>query len=83
MLARIIQLAVNAYIFVILARAVLSWVNPDPRHPAVRLLDRLTEPVLRPIRDRLNMNGPVDFSPMVAVLILLVLQQILLHFIAD
>lgn len=83
MLARIIQLAVNAYIFIILARAVLSWVNPDPRHPAARFLDRLTEPVLRPIRERLNMNGPVDFSPMVAVLILLVLQQILLSFIPD
>ena len=51
--ARLLELLLWAYFWIIIARAVLSWVNPDPFNPIVRFLYRVTEPVLRPIRRRL------------------------------
>ena len=68
-LARLAQLALEAYFWIIIARAVLSWVNPDPFNPVVRFLYRVTEPVLRPIRRRLpTFQMGLDLSPMVVLL---------------
>ena len=50
--------------WIIVIRALLSWVNPDPWNPIVRFLYQVTEPVLRPIRQRLPAAG-IDFSPLV------------------
>jgi YggT family protein len=68
--ARVLELAINAYIWIIIARALLSWVNPDPYNPIVRFLNRITEPVLRQVRYRLPDLGGLDLSPMVVILIL-------------
>jgi len=68
--ARVLELAINAYIWIIIARALLSWVNPDPYNPIVRFLNRITEPVLRQVRYRLPNLGGLDLSPMVVILIL-------------
>ena len=66
--ARVIELVLWAYFFIIIARALLSWVSPDPYNPIVRFLYRVTETVLRPIRDRLPlMTMGLDFSPMIFV----------------
>jgi YggT family protein len=55
--------------WIIIARAVLSWVNPDPYNPIVRFLYRVTEPVLRPIRNRLpTFQMGLDLSPLVVLL---------------
>lgn len=70
-LARLLELAINAYIWIIIARAIISWVNPDPSNPIVRFLYRATEPVLRPVRYRLPTWGMgLDLSPMVVILVL-------------
>jgi YggT family protein len=70
-LARLLELAINAYIWIIIIRAILSWVNPDPYNPIVRFLYRVTEPVLRPIRHRLPTTSMgLDLSPMVLILVL-------------
>jgi YggT family protein len=70
-LARLLELAINAYIWIIIIRAILSWVNPDPYNPIVRFLYRVTEPVLRPIRYRLpTASMGLDLSPMVVILVL-------------
>jgi YggT family protein len=69
--ARIVELAINVYIWVIIARALISWVNPDPYNPIVRFLYRVTEPVLRMVRRRMPMlAGGLDLSPMIVILIL-------------
>jgi YggT family protein len=62
----------NIYTWIIIAAAVISWVNPDPYHPAVRLLRRLTEPVLAPIRRLLPpwKTFGLDFSPMIVILVI-------------
>ena len=56
-----------AYMWIIIIRALLSWVNPDPWNPIVRFLYQVTEPVLRPIRRRLPYTA-IDFSPLIVIL---------------
>lgn len=82
-LARILELAINAYIWIIIARALLSWVNPDPYNPIVRFLNRITEPVLRQVRYRLPNMGGLDLSPMVVILVLYFLDWFLVSSLRD
>ena len=56
------------YQLLIIVRAVQSWVRVDPRHPFVRGIASVTEPVLSPIRS-FAMFGTVDFSPVVVIVI--------------
>jgi YggT family protein len=74
--ARLVDWVLTAYTWVIIIRALISWVNPDPWNPIVQFLVRVTEPVLAPIRRRLPMTG-IDFSPIVAILGLQFLQWFL------
>lgn len=77
-LAAIIDISLTIYMWIIIARAVISWVNPDPYNPIVRFLYAVTEPVLYAIRRRLPMGfGGIDFSPMVAILAIIFLQKFL------
>jgi YggT family protein len=62
----------DAYFWVIVIRALLSWFSPDPYHPIVRFLVAVTEPVLKPLRKLLPPHrlGGIDLSPLFAILIL-------------
>ena len=72
----LINLVLTAYMWIIIARAVLSWVNPDPRNPIVRFLYQATEPVLRAIRRRLpTFQLGLDLSPMIVLIGIWVLQR--------
>jgi YggT family protein len=83
-MARILELLLWAYFWVIIARAVLSWVNPDPFNPIVRFLYRVTEPVLRPIRHRLpTLAMGLDLSPMVVLLAIYFLESFLVGSLRD
>jgi YggT family protein len=64
-------------IMLIFITSLLSWVQPDPRNPMVRLLHGIVDPVLHPIRSLLPTAMGMDFSPMVAILILYVLQNLI------
>ena len=66
--AKVIDIGLTLYMWVIIARAVVSWVNPDPYNPIVRFLITITEPVLYPIRRRLPTFGGLDFSPILVIL---------------
>lgn len=82
--ARLLELVLWAYFWIIIARAVLSWVNPDPFNPIVRFLYRVTEPVLRPIRRRMPMVGMgLDLSPMLVILAIYFLQAFLVESVRD
>ncbi|HNU85172.1 MAG TPA: YggT family protein [Syntrophales bacterium] len=77
-LARILDVALSLYTWVIIIRALLSWVNPDPYNPIVRFLYRATEPVLRPVRRWLPLgNIGIDLSPAVVIAAILFLQYFL------
>jgi YggT family protein len=83
-LARLVDLACWAYFWIIIARALLSWVSPDPYNPIVRFLYRVTEPVLRPIRDRLpTFQLGLDLSPLVVLLALQFVQWFVVDTLRD
>ena len=82
-LATVADYVLWLYMWVIIARALISWVNPDPWNPIVRFLERVTEPVLYPIRHRLGWKLGVDISPIIAILIIIFLQVALVQSLKD
>ncbi len=81
-IALLIQLILQLYSFIILARVLMSWVNIDPESPLARAIYQLTEPVLEPIRNLMPPASGLDFSPIIAILLLQVLGRILVSFFA-
>ncbi len=76
--AKIIDIALTAYMWIIVIRAVLSWVNPDPYNPIVRFLYQITEPVMARVRRWIPLRGMgIDFSPMIILLAIVFLQSFL------
>lgn len=83
-LAALLHLVLNIYIWILIARAIISWVSPDPSNPIVRFLYRVTEPVLRPVRNLLPLQGlGLDLSPMIVLLIIYVLDRFLVSSLLD
>lgn len=54
----------------IIIRAVLSWFSINPNNPALIVLHQVTEPILAPLRRLIPRMGPMDITPMVAIIIL-------------
>ena len=78
--AKILDIGLSLYMWIIIGRAVISWVNPDPYNPIVRFLNAVTEPVLYPIRRRLPFHlGGIDFSPILIILAIIFLQTLLVQ----
>jgi YggT family protein len=74
-LAKVLDMFLTIYIWIIVIRALISWVNPDPYNPIVQFLYRVTEPVLRPIRRWLPFrNIGIDFSPIVVIAVIIFIQ---------
>ena len=65
----------------ILGRVILSWINLSPDNPIVVLIYGITEPILAPIRRVLPSTGMLDLSPMVALIIMIIIQSVLLSLI--
>ena len=79
-LAKIIDIALTIYMWIIIFRAVISWVNADPYNKIVIFLYKVTEPVLRPVRRILPMrNMGIDFSPIVVIIVIIFLQYFLVE----
>ncbi len=78
--ARIADIVLSAYMWIIIISALLSWVNPDPYNPIVRFLHGVTDPVLRPIRRLIGYRlGPIDISPMVVILAIMFVKYFLIQ----
>ncbi len=83
-LANIADFILMIYKWIIIIAAVVSWVNPDPYNPIVRILYRITEPVLRPIRRLIGSRlGPIDFSPLIVILIIIFIQMFVIKSIIE
>ena len=83
-IARILDLVLWAYLWCIIIRALISWVNPDPWNPIVQFLTRATEPVLAPIRRRLpTWRTGLDLSPLVVILAIYFAQGFLVATLRD
>ncbi len=77
-LAKIIDVSLTVLYLLIIVRALLSWVNPDPYNPVVRFIYRVTEPILAPIRMiiPLGIGSGIDISPIIAFLLIMFLQPL-------
>ena len=84
-LATVIGIALTALQWLIIIGALLSWVNPDPNNNIVRLIYKLTEPLLYPIRRLLpfSLKFGLDISPLIAILIIIFLQLFLVSTLRD
>ncbi len=76
-LAGVVNMVLSVYIWVILGRVIISWVNADQYNPIVRFLYEVTEPPLRYIRRYLPTMGGFDFSPIILILAIMFLQSFL------
>ncbi|HKJ84287.1 MAG TPA: YggT family protein [Mariprofundaceae bacterium] len=76
-LAGVLHVVLMAAMLVVIARAVLSWVSPDPYNPIVRIIIQLSEPMLYPVRRRLPFLGGLDLSPMLVILAAIFLDNFL------
>ncbi len=76
---KVLGMALDIYMWAIIIRALLSWVNPDPYNPIVRLLHKLTEPVLGPLRRIIPLGAVgLDLSPMLVILAIIFVKQFLI-----
>jgi YggT family protein len=73
----LLELVINILLFAILIRVILSWLNPDPYHPAHSVLQSLTDPVMRPARRLLPPVGGLDLSPVIVMIALVLLEMLL------
>ena len=82
--AGLVDLVFTIYIFILIARALISWVNPDPYNPIVRFLHSATDPVLSRMQRLIPLQfGGMDFSPLVLLLALSFCQRIITAILAS
>lgn len=78
--AHILDTVLTIYMWIIIIRAVLSWVNPDPYNPIVRFIHQVTEPVMHRVRRWIPIGGMgIDFSPIIILLVIVFLQSFLIR----
>jgi YggT family protein len=82
--AKVLDVVLVIFMWIVIARAILSWVSPDPYNPIVRFIHNITEPVLHQIRKRVPLNfGGIDFSPIIVLLAVIFLQQFVVQSLYD
>jgi len=82
--ASILDLVLWMYMFIVIARALVSWVNPDPYNPIVRFLYNATEPLMYRVRRRLPLQmAGIDLSPIVVLLVIVFLRAFLVASLND
>jgi YggT family protein len=78
--AKVMDIVLLFFMWVVIARAILSWVNPDPYNAIVRFINNVTEPVLYPIRSKVPINfGGIDFSPIIVFLVVIFLRTFVVN----
>ena len=78
--AKILDIVLEFYKWIVIIAALIGWVNPDPYNPIVRLLHAVTEPVFRPIRRIIGYRlGPIDISPLIVILVIIFTQLFLIQ----
>jgi YggT family protein len=78
-LAKIADILLTIYMYIVIGRAVISWVNPDPYNPIVNFLYRATEPILSRVRRMIPYLGGMDLSPLVVLLAIYFLKEFVIR----
>lgn len=82
--AKVLDIMLTLYFFVLIGRVITSWINVDPDKPIVRFIYVATEPVLERVRAKLPISfGGFDFSPIVVWLAVMFLQRFLVRSLYD
>ncbi|MCF8110203.1 MAG: YggT family protein [Desulfobacteraceae bacterium] len=82
--ADVLNMALTIYMWIIIARAVLSWVNPDPYNPIVRIINQITDPVLFRVRRHVPaVFGGIDFTPIIVLLAIYFVQAFFVQSLKD
>lgn len=81
--AKITDILLTIYMYMIIGRAIISWVNPDPYNPIVSFLYRATEPLLARIRSKIPYMGGIDLSPMAVILVIFFLQSFVVRTVTE
>lgn len=82
--ASVLSMLLSAYMWIIVIRALISWVNPDPYNPIVRFLHSATDPLLYRVRRLIPLNfGGIDFSPLLVIAAIVFLQTFLVQSLID
>jgi len=83
-IATVLDMLLGMVIFLVIGRAIISWVSPDPYNPIVRFLTQATEPMLKPLRRYIPLiGGTVDITPIVLLLALYFLKAALVNTLVD
>jgi YggT family protein len=83
-IAGVLGVVLNFMLFLIIARVIVSWVNADPSNWIVRVIVSTTDPLLIPIRRKLPLAfGGLDFSPIVVMLLIYILQIVVVQSLND
>jgi len=78
--ANILNFVLLFFMWIVIARAILSWVNPDPYNPIVRFIHNVTELVLYQVRKKIPINfGGIDFSPIIVILVVYFLRDFVVN----
>jgi YggT family protein len=78
--ANVLNFVLLFFMWIVIARAILSWVNPDPYNPIVRFIHNVTEPVLYQVRKKIPINlGGIDFSPIIVILVIYFLRDFVVN----
>lgn len=81
--AHLLEALITILYWLIIVRALISWVDPDPFNPVVQFLYKTTDPILAPIRKFIPTLGPIDLSPIIAFFILYFLKLFLVSSLVD
>jgi YggT family protein len=84
-LAHVLNIVLNILWMLILVRALVSWVNPDPFNPIIQFLNKTTEPILSRIRKILpsSLKFGIDISPLIAIIVIVFVQMFLVNSLKD
>jgi len=82
-IATLMDMVLWLAMWLIIIRALISWVSPDPYNPIVRFIDQATDPILRPIQRALPPMGGIDLSPLIAIFAIIFLQSFIVRTLHD
>ena len=83
--ANILNFLLSAVYWLVIIRALISWVNPDPGNAIVQFLYKATEPILEPVRRSLPLafRFGIDISPIIVIILIMFLKSFLIKSLYD
>ena len=85
-IAKVLGIVINLYTWIIIISALVSWVNPDPQNPIIRILHGLTQPVYAKVRrfmPRALLRSSIDITPIIVLLLLVMIETTLTGMLFD